>query len=168
MCQTSCVLRTVHYRPQTSLLSFSDHVSKSGSVSPQHFHSCLSLNCIIILTQACMMTASIEMKSSESEAPLRGEMVKCTCLCPSVWLFPLSRLNSLTYDFDIWPWPWLGWSCRSKLSVKGRGQMPKIVFWHHCYLASMSRSKAGFKVKGQGQWSRSKIKVNFLTHSSRY
>ncbi len=29
--------------------------------------------------------------------------------------------------------------------------MPKIVFLHHCYLASRSRSKVGVKVKGQGQ-----------------
>ncbi len=35
--------------------------------------------------------------------------------------------------------------------------MPKIVFLHHCYLASRSRSKVGVKVKsqGQGQMSRS-------------
>ncbi len=31
---------------------------------------------LIILTQVSMMTASIEMKSSESEAPLRGRLVK--------------------------------------------------------------------------------------------
>ncbi len=30
----------------------------------------------LILTQSCVMTASIEMKSLESEAPLRGEMVE--------------------------------------------------------------------------------------------
>ena len=75
-------------------LSFSDHVSESDSVSPKHFHSCLFLNSIqilstplieledssylIILTQVCMMTASIEMKSSESEAPLQGRKVKGT------------------------------------------------------------------------------------------
>ncbi len=27
--------------------------------------------------------------------------------------------------------------------------MPKIVFWHHCYLALRSRSKVGVKVKGR-------------------
>ncbi len=31
---------------------------------------------LIILTQSCVMTACIEMKSSESEAPLIGDMVK--------------------------------------------------------------------------------------------
>ncbi len=31
---------------------------------------------LTILTQSCVMTASIKMKSSESEAPLRGDMVK--------------------------------------------------------------------------------------------
>ncbi len=31
--------------------------------------------------------------------------------------------------------------------------MPKIVFWHHCYLALRSRSKVGVKVMGQGQTS---------------
>ncbi len=33
--------------------------------------------------------------------------------------------------------------------------MPKIVFWHHCYLAV--RSKVGVKVMGQGQRSRSDL-----------
>ena len=46
--------------------SVGDHVSESDSVSPQHFYSCLSLN----------RTAHIEMKSSESEAPVIGNMVK--------------------------------------------------------------------------------------------
>ncbi len=35
-----------------------------------------------ILTQACVMTASIELKSSESEVPLRGRMVKALIMLP--------------------------------------------------------------------------------------
>ena len=48
---------------------------------------------LLILTQACMMTASIEMKSPESEAPLRGIMVKVTpcdtpeCMCSFYSMF---------------------------------------------------------------------------------
>ncbi len=59
----------------------------------------------------------------------------------------LSRLNRLTHDLEIWyigwPWPWLGWDCI------GQSQVPKIVFWLHCYLALRS------KVGRQGQRSRS-------------
>ncbi len=75
---------------------------------------------------------------------------------PSVRPSPLSWLNRLTYDLDIWylgwPWPWLGWDCRSRSEVKGQGQMPKM-FWHHCYLALRSRSKV--KATGQSRRSRS-------------
>ncbi len=40
--------------------------------------------------------------------------------------------------------------------------MPKIVFCHHSYLASRSRSKVGLKVKCQGQGHGSRSKVNAL------
>ena len=85
-------------------------------------------------------------------------------LCLSVCPLPLSCLNHLTYNLDIWyvgrPWPWLACDCRSR-----------IVFSHHRYIAlrsrSSSRSKVGVKVKvrvkvkgrGQGQRSRSKVGV---------
>ncbi len=36
--------------------------------------------------------------------------------------------------------------------------MPKIVVWHHCYLALKSRSKVGVKVIAQGQRSRSNFR----------
>ena len=44
----------------------------------------------------------------------------CPSICPSVHLSPLSRLNCLTYNLDIWyvNWPWLGWDRRSRLSNK--------------------------------------------------
>ena len=75
----------------------------------------------------------------------------------------LSRPPSgeIMHDLDFWhvgrPWPWLGWDCRSRLYVKGQGQMPKIVFWFHCYPALRSKSKVGVKVTGQGQRSRSNL-----------
>ncbi len=36
--------------------------------------------------------------------------------------------------------------------IVGQGQMPKIVFWHHCYFALRLRSK----VTGEGQTSESR------------
>ncbi len=127
----------------------------------------------------------------------RGENV-LGCVHPSVRPLPLSLLNRLTYDLDIWylgrPWPWLAWDCRSKVKVKCQ----ESCFYHHCYIALRSRSrgqghgsKVGVKVtvqgrgqaqrsesrsrvkgrgRGQGQrlGSRSKVKVKFLARSGRY
>ena len=65
----------------------------------------------------------------------------------------LTWLNRLTFDLYFWyrgrPWPWLGWDCRSRSYAKGQGQMPKIAFWHHCYIAL--RSKVGVKVMGHSR-----------------
>ena len=71
--------------------------------------------------------------------------------------WPRSReimyLVASVLDIQHVGWPWLGCDYRSR--VKGQGQMPKIVFWHHCYLPLRSRSKGRGKFTGQAQRSRS-------------
>ncbi len=38
--------------------------------------------------------------------------------------------------------------------------MPKIVFWHHCYIALRSSSKVGVNVIGQN-WEKLQVKLGF-------
>ncbi len=49
---------------------------------------------LIILTQSCVMTARIEMKSSESEAPIIGDMVKATSQLVDVKQAAPTRINT--------------------------------------------------------------------------
>ena len=82
----------------------------------------------------------------------------------SVRLSVRPSFTTLTAEpFDLRPWCLV---CRLTLTlarlglyvkVVGQGQMPKIVFWHHCYPALRSKSKVGVKVK-----------VKFLVRSGRY
>ncbi len=73
-------------------------------------------------------------------------------VCPSV----LPSVSTLMAEpFDLWLW-YLVWGSTLtlarlglKVEVEGQGQMPKIVLWHHYYLALRSRSKFGVKFKGQ-------------------
>ena len=68
---------------------------------------------------------------------------------------PRQQIINFCLDQDMKggrPWLRIGWDCRSRPQVKGQGQMPKFVVWHHYYFAL--RFKVGVKVKGrsQGQW----------------
>ncbi len=85
-------------------------------------------------------------------------------VCLSIRPSPLSRLNRLTYNLDIcyvgWPWPWLGWDCRSRVKFNAKNCV--LTSW---YLALRSRSKVGVKVKGpvkvKDQRSSSRSRSNF-------
>ncbi len=70
----------------------------------------------------------------------------------------LTAESCLTYYLDIWyvgwPWPLLGWDCRSRSNAK------------NCVLTSLlPRFKVKGRGQGQGQKSRSQVKVNFLARS---
>ena len=71
-------------------------------------------------------------------------------LVASVCPLPLSRLNSLTYDLEMWyvgrPWPWLAWDCMSRSRSNAKNHV-----LHHCHIALRSRSKVEVKVMGQGR-----------------
>ena len=86
-----------------------------------------------------------------------GEIIRLVAsVLPSVCPSMLSHLNRLTHDLyylhEGWPWPWLGWYCRS------RSNSDETCFtWHFVVFQPVLRSRS--KVRGQGQSSRSRSKV---------
>ena len=87
-------------------------------------------------------------------------------VCFSVCLFDQAlQFERLTYNFNFshegWPWPRLGWDCRSRSWVKGQGQTKSRVFMLGFNIFSLD---IRVKVKCQGQKSRSnsEVKVKVL------
>ncbi len=136
-------------------LSFSDHVSESDSVSPQHLHSCLSQkvnNSQLKLRDDCLYW--------NEELSIRGSSMR-----RNGWSSVVTRYN---LPLLMWDW-WLAWryivlrllklrNCAIRVAGKGTSQYLKHEKHYHDYRAT--RINLATQV-----WNVGHIMIEHLTHA---